>query len=70
MRLPTDLQLKPRLLWVRVVSFASAGATEGFAVAHDFALEVDAFAAFGADDPGAFETWKILGVNFYFHPFL
>ena len=38
--------------------------------AEDFALEVDAFAALGADDARAFEAGKIFGVNFNSHPFL
>jgi hypothetical protein len=55
---------------LHIIAFAGAGAAEGVAVAKDFALEIDAFAALGTDDTGAFEAGKIFGVDFDFHPFL
>ena len=51
-----------------VIAFAGAGAAEGAPVLHDFAFEIDAFAAFGADDAGAFEARQIFGLDFDFHP--
>ena len=51
-----------------VITFAGAGAAEGAAVERDFAFEIYAFAALGADDAGAFEAGKIFGVNFDAHP--
>ena len=51
-----------------VIAFAGAGAAEGAAVHADFAFEIYAFAALGADDAGAFETGEIFGMNFYAHP--
>ena len=45
-----------------------AGLAEGAAVLEDFAFEVDAFTALGADDAGAFEARKIFGADFNFDP--
>src|SRR5258708_26388979 len=53
-----------------VIFFSRAGAAEGAAVHYDFALEVDAFAALGADDARAFEAWPDFGQDFYFDPLL
>ena len=53
-----------------VVTIAGAGAAESAAVERDFALEIDAFAALGADDARAFEAGKIFGVNFHANPLL
>lgn len=53
-----------------VVTLAGAGAAEGAAVDGDFAFEIDAFAALGADDAGTFEAGKIFGVNFDADPLL
>src|SRR5258705_6029897 len=55
---------------VRVIAFAGAGTAEGAPILEYFALEVDAFAALGADDARAFETGKILRMDFDLHPFL
>ena len=54
---------------MRVVTLAGAGTAEGAAVLDNFALEVDAFAALGADDARAFEAGKIFGMDFNLHPF-
>jgi hypothetical protein len=43
---------------------------EGAAVLEDFAFEVDAFAALGADDTGAFEAGKVFGADFNFDPLI
>jgi len=43
---------------------------EGAAFLEDFAFEVDAFAALGADDAWTFEAGKIFGANFNFDPLL
>src|ERR1700757_630181 len=51
-----------------VITLARAGAAERAAVANDFALEVDAFAALGADYAGAFEAGKVLKLDFDFDP--
>src|SRR5229473_2546908 len=53
-----------------VITFTRASATECAAVPHDFALKVDAFAALGADDAGAFEAGQVFGLYFHFHPLL
>ena len=52
-----------------VVALPGAGAAEGAAVANYFALEVDAFAASGADYAGAFEAGQVLGLHFHLDPF-
>ena len=51
-----------------VITFAGAGAAKNAAVYADFAFEIYAFAALGADDAGAFEAGEIFGVNFDAHP--
>ena len=53
-----------------VITFAGAGTAEGAAVDGDFAFEIYAFAALGADDAGAFEAGEIFGMNFDAHPLL
>src|SRR5258708_39842851 len=53
-----------------VIFFSRAGAAEGAAVHYDFALEIDAFAALGADDTGAFEAGQIFGQNVDLDPLL
>jgi len=53
-----------------VIFFSGAGAAEGAASDYDFAFEVDAFAALGADDAGAFEAGQIFGLDFDFDPLL
>ncbi len=52
-----------------VVAFAGTGAAEGAAVAHDFTLEVDAFAAFGADYARTFEAGEIFRRDLDADPF-
>src|SRR5260370_9907688 len=44
-----------------VIFFSRARAAEGAAFHHHFALEIDAFAALGADDARAFEAGQIFG---------
>src|SRR5258708_24078022 len=51
-----------------VVAFSGAGTAKGAAVSHNFTLEVDAFAALGANDARTLETGKIFGLNFHSHP--
>src|SRR5260370_42432832 len=51
-----------------VIFFSRAGAAEGAAVHYDFALEVDAFAALGADAARGFEAGQIFGQHFYLRP--
>ena len=53
---------------VVAVGGGGAGLAEGAAVLEDFAFEVDAFTALGADDAGAFEARKIFGADFNFDP--
>jgi len=54
---------------VRVVTLSRAGTAEGAAADGYFALEVDAFAAFGTDDAGAFESRQVFRMNLHLHPF-
>ena len=51
-----------------VIALAGAGAAEDFAVATNFAVEVDAFAAFSADDAFAFISGKLFGWKIDLHP--
>ena len=44
-----------------IIPLADAGAAKGAAFHYDFTLEIDAFAALGANDAGTFEAGKILG---------
>src|SRR5206468_5260687 len=53
-----------------VITVAGAGTAEGAAFADDFALEVYAFAALGADYPGAFEAGQIFRRDLDLYPFL
>ena len=62
-----DVQL---LVKRSVITFAGAGAAKNAAVYADFAFEIYAFAALGADDAGAFEAGEIFGMNFDAHPLL
>jgi hypothetical protein len=61
--------LKSNHLQVGVVSFAGAGSAHCAAALQHFALEINAFAAFGTDYPGTFEARKVLGPDFDLHPF-
>src|SRR5260370_14715489 len=51
-----------------VIFLSRAGTAEGAAVHYHFAFEIDAFAALGADDAGAFEARQIFGQDFDFDP--
>src|SRR5712691_3050995 len=53
-----------------VIFFSGAGAAESAASHYHLTLEIDAFAALGADDAGAFEARQIFGLHFDFHPLL
>jgi hypothetical protein len=53
-----------------IVALASAGTAQGAAVLEDFALEVDTFAALGADNARTFKTGQVFRKDFDFHPFL
>src|SRR5260370_6947050 len=53
-----------------VIFFSRAGTAEGAALHYHFAFEIDAFAALGADNAGAFEAGKISGQDFDFDPLL
>jgi len=51
-----------------IIPLAGAGTAEGAAAYDDLALEVDAFAALGADNTRAFEPGQILGRNLDLDP--
>src|SRR5882762_11291028 len=51
-----------------VITLTRASAAERAAVLHDFALEINAFAAFGADNAGTFEAGQVFRLDFDFHP--
>src|SRR5580704_15286401 len=51
-----------------VIPFASATAAQDSSVAPHFALEVDAFTTFGADDPLALVAWQLFRWKRDFHP--
>ena len=55
---------------MRIVSFAGAGATQSASLSQHFALEIYAFAAFGADYPGTLEAGQVFRLDFYLYPFL
>src|SRR5260370_40914648 len=53
-----------------VIFFSRAGTAEGAALHYHFAFEIDAFAALGADNAGAFEAGQIFGQDFDLDPWL
>ena len=53
-----------------VIFFSGAGAAEGAAIFHNFALEIDAFAALRADNARTLETRQIFRQHFNFYPLL
>src|SRR6266478_7066672 len=47
---------------------SGAGAAEGAAILHHFALKINAFATLGTDDAGAFEAGQVFRLDFDFDP--
>jgi hypothetical protein len=64
-----DCVLKSGNLEMCVIPLASTGAAQSASVLQHLALEIYAFAAFGADHPGSFEAGQVFGLDFYFYPF-
>ena len=53
-----------------IISFTSARAAESSSAHYDFALKIDAFAAFGADHARTFEPGQVFGLHLDLHPLL
>src|SRR5271155_420585 len=53
-----------------VVTLARTGAAEYAPIDHHLALEIDAFAAFGADYARPLKTGQVFRLHFYFYPLL
>src|SRR5579859_540039 len=54
----------------RIITFAGTGAAERAATDDDFALEIDAFAAFSADHARTFEPRQVFGLYLDLYPLL
>ena len=60
----------PRTLQQFVIPFARAGPAKYALAADNFAAEVDAFSAVGADYAVGFVAGELFGGEFYLHPLL